>query len=127
MQLAHAAGVEPHVDAGDLLGDAELALGDLAGPAAALEPHVRGENGNFRFATVPWSVGGGMKMSGFCISIGRLRGPGSVPPRPGRIGCGGLPCPDVCALAEAAAVTRPAAPVARTVRRDGAMGRSPSL
>jgi len=42
MQLAHAAGVEPHVDAGDLLGDAELALGDLAGPAAALEPHVRG-------------------------------------------------------------------------------------
>ena len=41
MQLAHAAGVEPHVDAGDLLGDAELALGDLAGPAAALEPHMR--------------------------------------------------------------------------------------
>jgi hypothetical protein len=28
----------------------------------------------------------------------------------------------VCAFAEAAAVTRPAAPVVRTVRRDGAMG-----
>jgi len=80
------------------------------------------EKGNFRFATVPWSVGGGTKMSGFCISIGMLRGPGSVPPLPGRIGCGGLPCPVVCALAEAAAVTRPAAPVVRTVRRDGAMG-----
>jgi hypothetical protein len=49
-----------------------------------------------------------------------LRGPGSVPPRPGRIGCGGLPCPDVCVLA-AAAVTRPAAAVLRTVRREGAM------
>src|SRR3954452_1874580 len=60
-------------------------------------------------------------MSGFCCSIGMLRGPGSVPPRPGRIGCGGLPCPVVCALAEAAAATRPAAPVVRTVRRDGAM------
>jgi len=45
MQLAHAAGVEAHVDAGDLLGDAELALGDLAGPA---EPHVRGREGEFQ-------------------------------------------------------------------------------
>jgi hypothetical protein len=42
MQFPHTAGVEPHVDAGDLLGDAEFALGDLTGPAAALEPHVRG-------------------------------------------------------------------------------------
>jgi hypothetical protein len=48
MQLAHAAGVEPHVDAGDLLGDAELALGDLAGPAAALEPHVRRRERKFQ-------------------------------------------------------------------------------
>ena len=80
------------------------------------------ENGNLQFATVPWSVGGGTKMSGFCNSIGMLRGPGSVPPRPGRIGCGGLPCPVVCALA--AAVTRPAAAVLRTVRREGAMALS---
>jgi len=48
MQLAHAAGVEAHVDAGDLLGDAELALGDLAGPAAALEPHVRRREREFQ-------------------------------------------------------------------------------
>jgi len=41
MQFPHTAGVEPHVDAGDVLGDAELALGHLARPAAALEPHVR--------------------------------------------------------------------------------------
>ena len=34
MQLAHAAGIEPHVDAGDVLGDAEFARGYLAGPAA---------------------------------------------------------------------------------------------
>ena len=33
-----------------------------------------------------------------------VRGPGSAPPLPGRIGCGGLPCPVVCALAAAAAV-----------------------
>src|SRR5262245_2414321 len=57
-------------------------------------------------------------MSGFCNSTGILRGPGSVPPRPGRIGCGGVGAPGVCALA-AAAVTRPAAAVLRMVRREG--------
>ena len=41
MQLAHAAGVQPHVHAGDVLGDAKLARGDLAGPAAARLPHMR--------------------------------------------------------------------------------------
>ena len=34
MQLAHAAGIQAHVDAGDVLGDAEFAHRDLAGPAA---------------------------------------------------------------------------------------------
>ena len=34
MQLAHAAGIEPHVDAGDVLGNAELAHRHLPGPAA---------------------------------------------------------------------------------------------
>ena len=41
MQLAHAAGVEPHVYAGDVLGNAELAHRDLPGPAARLQAHVR--------------------------------------------------------------------------------------
>ena len=41
MQLAHAAGIQPHVHAGDALGDAELAYRHLARPAAALLPHVR--------------------------------------------------------------------------------------
>ena len=41
MQLAYAAGVQPHVHAGDVLGDAKLARGHLAGPAAGLQPHVR--------------------------------------------------------------------------------------
>jgi hypothetical protein len=40
MQLAHTAGVQAHVDAGDVLGDSELALGNLTGPAAALQSHV---------------------------------------------------------------------------------------
>src|SRR6516162_9262363 len=57
-------------------------------------------------------------MSGFCNSTGTLRGPGSVPPRPGRIGCG---VPDgafgVCALA-AATLANPTAAVLRTVRRE---------
>jgi hypothetical protein len=41
MQFAHAAGIEAHVDAGDVLGDAKLALGDLARPAAAFLAHMR--------------------------------------------------------------------------------------
>jgi hypothetical protein len=41
MQLAHPAGIEPHVHAGDVLGDAELAFSDLAGPATRLQPHMR--------------------------------------------------------------------------------------
>ena len=40
MQLAHAAGIEPHVDAGDVLGNAELAHRHLPGPAARLQAHV---------------------------------------------------------------------------------------
>ncbi len=40
MQLAHAAGVQPHVHAGNGLGDAQLAHGNLAGPAAGLQPHM---------------------------------------------------------------------------------------
>ena len=41
MQLAHAAGIEPHVHAGDVLGNAELAHRHLPGPAARLQAHVR--------------------------------------------------------------------------------------
>ena len=41
VQLAHAAGVEAHVHAGDVLGDAELAHRDLARPATGIQPHVR--------------------------------------------------------------------------------------
>ena len=40
MQLAHAAGIQTHVHAGDVLGDAKLAHRDLPGPAARREPHV---------------------------------------------------------------------------------------
>ena len=40
MQLAHAAGIEPHVDAGDVLGNAELAHRHLPGPAARLQTHM---------------------------------------------------------------------------------------
>src|SRR5258706_7504145 len=56
-----------------------------------------------------------------------LRGPGSVPPWPGRCGIGGgLP---VCALARLAAVKRPPAAVAESmVRREmGSMIESPWL
>ncbi len=40
MQLAHAAGVQTHVHASDVLGNAKLAHRDLPGPAARLEPDV---------------------------------------------------------------------------------------
>src|SRR6516165_922823 len=60
-------------------------------------------------------------MSGFCNSSGTLRGPGSVPPRPGRIGCGVPPgAVGVCALA-AATVAIPTAAVLSTVRRERLM------
>jgi len=64
-------------------------------------------------------------MSGFCNSTGTLRGPGSVPPRPGRIGCG-VPAGalGVCALA-AATAAMPTAAVLRTVRRERLMTVSP--
>src|SRR5262244_1657213 len=60
-------------------------------------------------------------MSGFCNSTGTLRGPGSVPPRPGRIGCG-VPAGalGVCALA-AATVAIPTAAVLRMARRERLM------
>src|SRR5262249_852311 len=60
-------------------------------------------------------------MSGFCSSSGTLRGPGSVPPRPGRIGCG-VPAGalGVCALA-AATVASPTAAVLSTLRREKLM------
>jgi hypothetical protein len=40
MQFANAAGVQPHVHPGDVLGNTELSLGDLAGPAAGCQPHM---------------------------------------------------------------------------------------
>jgi hypothetical protein len=41
MQLAYAAGIQPHVDAGDVLGHAELAHRHLPRPPAGLKPHMR--------------------------------------------------------------------------------------
>jgi len=41
MQLANAAGVEPHIHAGHRLGHAELARRHLTGPAARLQAHMR--------------------------------------------------------------------------------------
>ena len=42
MQLADAAGGQPHVDAGDVLGEAEVGLRHLARPAAVLDaPRAR--------------------------------------------------------------------------------------
>ncbi len=41
MQFPHAAGVEPHVHAGDAFGNAELSFGDLSRPAAAFLTDVR--------------------------------------------------------------------------------------
>jgi hypothetical protein len=38
---------------------------------------------------MPWSVAGGRKRSGFNLSTIASRGPGSVPPRRGRLGWGG--------------------------------------
>src|SRR5580658_1781011 len=40
------------------------------------------EKDHFKFGTVPRSVLGGARMSGFCLSTGGLRGPVSVAPRP---------------------------------------------
>ncbi len=41
MQLTNAAGIEPHVHAGNVFGDAEFARRDLPGPAGGFEAHVR--------------------------------------------------------------------------------------
>jgi len=94
MQLAHAAGVEPHVDAGDLLGDAELALGDLAGPAAALEPHVRRRERELevRHGAV---VGGRRDEDVGVLHFDRKvawPGIGAAPARPHRLRRAPLPC-----------------------------------
>jgi hypothetical protein len=68
-----------------------------------------------RFGNVPWSVDGGRSMSGFCMSRMRLRGPGSVPPWPGRIGCGR----EVASCAADAVDARPAtADAANRLRRE---------
>jgi hypothetical protein len=40
MQLTHPAGIQAHIDAGDVLGHAELAHRHLPRPAARLEPHM---------------------------------------------------------------------------------------
>jgi hypothetical protein len=45
MQLTHAAGIQAHVDAGDILGNAELARRHLPGPAAPFQPHMRVREG----------------------------------------------------------------------------------
>ena len=45
-------------------------------------------NGHFRFGTVPASVSGAIRTSGFCRSMATLRGPRMVPPRPSTMGWG---------------------------------------
>ena len=67
---------------------------------------------------MPWSVAGGLSMSGFSRSRVTSRGPGMFPPKPGvRLGCGtcGLVCP---MAAEVVARSPPAAPTARMSRRE---------
>ena len=80
--------IQPHVHAGDVLGDSQLTCSDLAGPTPAFEPHVRiGEReAQVRQRAV---IGGrGDQEVRVCKSRVTLRGPGSVPPEPGRFGCG---------------------------------------
>ena len=52
MQLANAAGIQAHVHAGDILGDAEFPHGDLAGPAAGFLPHM----GSPRTKSADWAA-----------------------------------------------------------------------
>jgi hypothetical protein len=45
MQFANTAGIQAHVHAGDVLGNAEFSRRDLTGPAAGFQPHVRVRKG----------------------------------------------------------------------------------
>src|SRR6266542_4133223 len=62
-------------------------------------------------------------MSGFWASRARLRGPGSVPPRPGRWGCGA----PFCAEAVVAAAAIPAAVAVIIFRREIFIRASPRI
>ncbi len=68
MQLAHTAGVEPHVHARDGRSDAELTPRHLACPASCCQSHMRSANEKRMFGSVPSSVDGGTRMSGFSLS-----------------------------------------------------------
>ena len=118
VQLPDAAGIQAHVHAGDALRHAQLAFGNLARPAAALLPDMRVGKGEAQVGKRAVIGRGRTSRSGFCRSLTRLRGPGSVPPCPGRCGCGtGSP---VCAPAAVAAVNNPpTAAAANNVRRVG--------
>ena len=70
-----------------------------------------------KFGSVPWSAAGGEMMSGFWLPRIGFLGPGLVPPRPGRVGCGMAGA--VCACATVAAESAPpAAATANMSRRE---------
>src|SRR6202020_1978770 len=68
-----------------------------------------------KFGSVPWSVAGGERMSGFWLARTGFFGPGLVPPCPGLVGCGmgGL----VCACATVAAESAPPAAATASMSR----------
>jgi hypothetical protein len=68
-----------------------------------------------KFGSVPWSVAGGERMSGFWLARTGFFGPGLVPPLPGRVGCGigGA----VCACATVAAESAPPAAATASMSR----------
>ena len=118
MQLAHAAGIEPHVDAGDVLGNAELAHRHLPGPAAAFLPHMGVGEREAQIGQRAVIGGRRERMSGFWRSRTGLRGPGSVPPLPGpRLGWG-IWFGAWASAAVAAAKRPPATLAASTLRRE---------
>jgi hypothetical protein len=87
VHLARAAGVEAHVDAGHVLGDRELAVTSRVQPPRSSRVCASAKEKR-RLGRMPRSVAGGRRRSGFSRSRTTSRGPGSMPPRRGRFGCG---------------------------------------
>ena len=116
MQLAHAAGIEPHVDAGDILGNAKLAHRHLPGPAARLQAHVRSRrtrSANSAACRGRWPAARGCPGSGW-------HGPDSSDPdwcRPGRGGSVAASAGAVCACATVAAESAPPAAATASMSR----------
>src|ERR1700692_2856785 len=58
MQFANAAGIQAHVHAGDVLGNAEFSHRDLTGPAAGFQPHMSVRKGEAQMGKRA-EIGGG--------------------------------------------------------------------